>query len=288
MARHTKTMWHHVRRSPYQAMAAVLIMMVTFLAVSVFAIFTVGFQQIISYFESKPQVTIFFRDEATQTNIDTMKNQLEASGKVSKIKFVSKEDALKLYQQQNKNDPLLLELVTADILPASLEVSTYNINDLSNIANSVKSLSYVQQVVYQQDVITTLTSWTTALRKIGIAVIIILTFVSILIMATIIGIKVSYKREEIEIMKLIGATDWYISWPFIYEGILYAMSGAFLGWGISALGVWYLSPYLASFLRGIPLPLNFISFLELLGVEFFLALILGMFSSMIAVRRYLK
>ncbi len=288
MAKHTRTMWYHVRRSPYQALAAILIMMVTFLAISVFAMLTVGFDKVILYFESKPQVTIFFRDEATQDNMSTLKNQLIASGKVSKTKFVSKDDALALYKEQNKNDPLLLELVTASILPASLEVSTYKIEDLSGIANSAKSLPYVQQVVFQQDVISTLTTWTNAIRKIGVIVVILLGGVSLLIMTVIIGIKVSNKREEIEIMRLIGATDWYISWPFIYEGILYAMSGAVLGWGISLLGLWSLTPSLESFLKGIPMPFNFLSLLELLAAELFLALVLGMLASMIAVRRYLK
>src|SRR5258708_30195479 len=114
-----KTAWHHIRRSPYQALAAIMIMMVTFLAVSVFAILIIGSSKIITYFESKPQVTAFFKDDAKQTDIDGLKGQLSSSGKIASIKFVSKDDALKIYKEQNKNDPLLLDLVTSDILPAS-------------------------------------------------------------------------------------------------------------------------------------------------------------------------
>jgi cell division transport system permease protein len=180
-------------------------------------------------------------------------------------------------------------LVTADILPASLEVSTYQIEDLGPIANELKSNTAVQEVVYQKDVIATLTSWTNALRRIGLAIIIILGFVSILIMVTIISIKVSQKREEIEIMRLIGATNWYISLPFVYEAVFYATIGALIGWTISSLGLWYLSPFLSSFLKGIPLlPINVVFLLGLLGGELIIAIFLGVLSSLIGVNRFLN
>lgn len=284
---HMQTAWHHVRRSPYQSLAAVLIMVLTFLTVSVFTMLIVGSHTIISYFESKPQVTAFFKDEAKKEDIDALRNQLQATGKVASIKYVSKDQALQIYKQQNKNDPLLLELVTADILPASLEISTYNIDDLGAIADTLKSVSSVQEVVYQKDVVTTLQSWTSALRRIGAALIVILAGVSIFIMTTIIGIKIAQKREEIEIMRLIGATDWYISWPFLYEGMLYGVIGAGIGWLIATGGLLYMSPFLQSFLQGIPLfPINPLFLFELLLGEIVLAICLGMLSSMIAVRRY--
>lgn len=263
-------------------------MTLTFLTVSVFTLLIVGSHKIISYFESKPQVTAFFKDEAKKEDIDALKNQLLATGKVSSVKYVSKDQALQIYKEQNKNDPLLLELVTADILPASLEISTYNINDLGAIADTLKPMPIVQEVVYQKDVVTTLESWTMAIRRIGIALIIILAGVSIFIMTTIIGIKIAQKREEIEIMRLIGATNWYISWPFLYEGMMYGVIGAGIGWFISTIGLLYISPYLQSFLQGIPLfPINPLFILGMLVGEILLAIMLGMVSSLIAVRRYL-
>lgn len=289
MASHTKTMWHHVRRSPYQALAAVLIMMVTFLTISIFTLLVVGSDRIINFFESKPQVTAFFRDDAKTEDISQIKAQLSQSGKISSIKYVSKDQALQIYREQNKNDPLLLELVTADILPASLEVSTYKIEDLGPIANTLKNKPSVQEVIYQKDIISTLTSWTNAIRKIGLAMVIILAFVSILIMVTIISIKVSQKREEIEIMRLIGATNWYISLPFVYEAVFYAVVGAIIGWTISSLGLLYISPFLASFLKGIPLiPVNIFFLLGLLGGEIIIAVFLGVMSSLIGVNRFLN
>lgn len=285
----TKTAWKNIRRSPYQALAAILIMTLTFLAISFFIFLLVGSSQIINYFESKPQVTAFFKNEAKQSDINALENKLSDTGKVSSVNFVSKEEALKIYKEQNKNDPLLLDLVTADVLPASFEISAVRIEDLGSISDMLKKSPIVSDVIYQKDVVSTLTSWTNAIRKIGISLIVLLSLVSVFIMATIIGIKISQKKEDIEIMRLIGATPWYIRWPFISEGAFYGTVGAVIGWIMATGALLYATPFLESFLKGIPvLPVSFVNLLMLLALELVFAVFLGVISSFIAVFRYLK
>jgi len=264
-------------------------MTLTFLVVSFFTFLLVGSSKIVNFFESKPQVTAFFKNDAPQADINTLENKLSQSGKVASIKYVSKEDALNIYKEQNKDDPLLLDLVTADILPASFEISAIQIEDLGEISDALKKSSIVSEVIYQKDVVSALTSWTNAIRQIGIALIVLLSLVSIFIMVTIIGIKISHKKEDIEIMKLIGATSWYIRWPFIIEGIFYGVIGALIGWSISTGTLLYATPFLESFLKGIPIiPVPAVDLLMLLGFELILAVLLGIISSFLAVLRYLK
>jgi len=284
-----KITWRNIRRSPYQAFAAVFVMTLTFLFISFFTFLLFGSSKAINYFESRPQVTAFFKNEVKQTDIDNLKNELNATNKVASMKFVSKQEALKIYKEQNKNDPLLLELVTADILPASLEISTIKIEDLSVINNMLKDSPLVSEVVFQKDVVSVLTSWTNALRSIGLGLIIVLSLVSIFIMVTIIGVKISHKKGDIEIMGLIGAGRWYIRWPFMFEGIFYGGVGAILGWLISAGVLWYSTPFLSEFLKGMPIfPIPPILIFGLLGIEIIIAVILGVTSSFLAVLRYLK
>ncbi len=284
-----KTTWRNIRRSPYQAIAAVFVMTLTFLFISFFTFLLYGSSKAISYFESRPQVTAFFKNEVKQADIDNLRDSLMTTNKISGIKFVSKKDALKIYKEQNKDDPLLLELVTADILPASLEISTVKIEDLSEINNMLKNSPLVSDVVFQKDVVSVLTSWTNALRTIGLGLIIVLSLVSIFIMVIIIGVKISQKKEDITIMRLIGAGGWYIRWPFIFEGIFYGGIGAILGWLISTGALWYATPFLSSFLKGIPIfPLPLVFIFGLLGIEIMVAIILGTLSSFVAVLRYLK
>ncbi len=291
--RTVKTSWKHIRRNPYQALAAICIMMLTFLAISVFAFIVFGSSIVIKYFESKPQVTAFFKDEAQQSEIDALKQSLQQTGTVATIHFVSKKQALQRYSEQNKKDPLLLELVTSDILPASLEVSTNNIEDLGKVAQIMRDSPAViegeQGVIYQKDIIQRLSLLTNGIRVIGITIIAILAFVSTIIMVSIIGFKVSQKKEEIEIMRLLSATNWYIRWPFILEGIFYGIIGTFFGWLVASAGLLYATPYLQSFLKGIPLlPVAPVFFLTLLIGELVIAIILGMVASSLAVLRYLK
>ncbi len=285
----TKTTLQHIRRSPYQSLAAVFIMVLTFLSITVFSFIVFGSSAVVNFFESKPQVTAFFKDTATQPNIDSLRNQLDQTGMIASSKYISKQQALQIYKAQNKNDPLLLDLVTADILPASLEISTTKIQDLGPVSQILQKSPYVSQVVYQKDIVSTLARWTNAIRVIGVILIVILTVVSIFIMMTVIGFKVSQKREEIEIMKLLSATNWYIRWPFMLEGILYGAVGTFVGWVIATGGLLYFSPFLESFLRGIPiLPVSPLFLVGLLVGELVLAVLLGILASSLAVLRYLK
>ncbi len=291
--RATKTTLKHIRRSPYQSLAAIFIMMLTFLSITIFSFIVFGSSVMINYFESKPQVTAFFKDEASQTDIIALQQQLEQTGKVASVKFISKEQAIEIYKNQNKSDPLLLDLVSSDILPASLDVSTNKIEDLGPIALMLKSSPIVREgeegVIYHQDIVEKLTAWTNAIRIIGITLIAVLAIVSVFIMMTVIGFKVSQKKEEIEIMKLLSATNWYIRWPFILEGILYGIVGTIVGWLVASAALLYATPHMEDFLKDIPLlPVSPIFLIGLLGAELVIAVLLGVLASSLAVHRYLK
>lgn len=284
-----KTVVKYVRRSPYQAIAAVLIMTLTFFIISVFSLLTIFSVRMIDYFESRPQLTIFFSDQATRDDINELQEKLTATGKTTSIHYISKEDALKIYREQNKNDPILLDLVTEDVLPASLEIQAKKAEYLADLAKIVKNSPLVSEVVFQKDIIDTLISWTSAFRKVGMGMIAVLLVVSIFVMITIIGIKITIRRQEIEIMRLIGATNWFIRLPFLLEGMLYGVVGALVGWGISYLLLLYVTPSIELYFKGIPIfPISIIVILEILALEVATAIFLGAFASFLAVLRYLK
>lgn len=292
------TVFTRIRRSPYQASVAVLTMFVTFLLAGAFALTTAGSVVILRFFESKPQITVFFTDKATKSDADNLQRTLEQTGKTASIKYISKEDALTIYREQNKNDPLLLEMVTADILPASLEVSATDPMFLKDLEPVIKASSSVEEVVYQKDVVDTLLSWTRAIRIVGLLLVGLLSINSFLIVMTVIGMKIALKREEVEILTLVGASPWYIRLPFLMEGGLYGLVGAFLAWIILTVVIIWLSPFLLSFLGTIPsislvlssftgTPFLLSSGIFLLGLSF-TGFILGSLASLVAVGRFLK
>jgi cell division transport system permease protein len=211
---------------------------------------------------------------------------------------VSKDDALAIYKEQNKNDPLLLEMVTADILPASLEVSAQQPQFLRELEPIIKESPNVEEVVYQRDVVDTLLSWTNAIRITGGTLAGLLAVDSILIITTVIGMKIALRKEEIDILKLVGASPGYIRFPFVLEGAAYGVIGAVSAWAIiMGLLIWA-RPLLLTFLGVIPLIhallvnplsnvfiLSSLAFLEILTLVGFL---LGCFGSFMALGRYLK
>lgn len=286
---HFNTVIKYMRRSPYQAISAFLIMTLTFFSITLFGILTILSIRLISYFESRPQLTVFFKEIAKREEILSLEKRLEDTGKTSSIIFVSKDEALKIYKEQNKSDPILLDLVTSDVLPASIEVQAVKAEDLSELAGVVKQSDIVEEVVFQKDIVDTLVLWTNAARKIGLVVVSVLVLVSIFVILTIIGIKITIRRDEIEIMKLIGASNWFIRAPFLLEGALYGLVGAVIGWTVCVGLVLYATPSLEAFLRGTQvLPIAWTLFLSLLGFEVLVAGFLGAVASYLAVLRYLK
>lgn len=284
-----KTTWKHLRRSPYQAMAAIFIMFFTFFMASIFVMLAYGFDRTLNYFESKPQATVFLKDDAKEKDILSLRDKLNETGKISTIKYISKEEALKIYKDQFKSDPLLLEMVSSSILPASLEISTKDIKDLNSVSEVVSKEPLVEEVVLPKDIINDLIVWTTSVRTIGIALVSFLVFESILVIMIVIGMKIAVRRQEIEILRLVGATSWYIRWPFIFEGIIYGLVGAVLAWGASYLLLIYATPFLSTFLAGIPLlPVSYILMLYLLGALCAGGVLVGSIGSMVSVWRYLK
>lgn len=286
---HLSTVAKYIRRSPYQAISAALIMILTFFTISVFALLTFLSVRLIHYFESKPQLTVFFKDGTKMEDIASIRQTLEATDKTSSVRYVSKEEALKIYREQNKKDPILLDLVTADVLPASLEIQAKQAEDLSPLASLIKGSPHIEEVVFQKDIVDTLISWTNAVKNIGIVVIGVLLTVSIFVILTIIGIKITVRRDEIETMRLIGASNWFIRVPFLIEGALYGFIGALIGWIATVALLIGFQPALESFFHGVPLfPVSPLVMLAFLGIEIIGAAFLGAFASFLAVLRYLK
>ncbi|KKR34166.1 MAG: Cell division protein ftsX [Candidatus Gottesmanbacteria bacterium GW2011_GWA2_41_12] len=296
-----KGVLNRIRRTPYQAFAAISIMSMTFFVGAVFFVLASASASIISYFESKPQITAFFKDTVNKNNAVEIAGRLELSGKVAGTKYISKEEALSIYREQNKNDPLLLEMVTADILPSSLEISAKEPSYLSDIDQLLKNENDIQEVVYQKDIVNNLLSWTNAIKKVGLLAVLVLLFTSIAVITTISGMKIGFKKEEIEILKQLGATKWYIRRPFISEGIFYGTVSATLAWVTLVAIYLYSTPFISSFLAGIPeltlfsyqsinlviWPISWVFLLFLYILMVLSGLVIGSFGSMLAMSRFL-
>lgn len=282
--------WQHIRRSPYQAFAAVMIMTLTIFVGISFLLLSIGSQKVLTYLEQKPQVIVFFNDTVTkQDQVQELMDNLQATGKTAEVKFVSKEEALEIYRERSKNDPLLLELVTANTLPTSVEVSAKNVSDLPQLYEILKNAPNMEEISYQKDVVDSLIGVLDKIRKVGVSLIVFLVATALFIIITIIGMKIALRKDEIEVERLVGASSWYIRLPFLFEGFFYGVVGAIFSWAVIYAAILVATPYLLPYLSGLSvLPVPPLFMLLVLGMGVVSGGVVGVLGSFLAVWRYLR
>ena len=292
----------NIRRSPYQALAAVSMTGLTVFVVSLFALVSLASQLILTSFETKPQVIAYLADEHKPEEVNQLIGDLTTTGLVKQATYVSKDEALKIYKESVGNDPLLLGtvtdlgIITADVLPASVEItakSPDNFPTLVSILERSKIVSSTpngqKEIDFPQDVISELTAWTRAIRTAGLILASILSFNSVITIMIIISMKIASRRYEIGTMKLLGAKGAFIIKPYLIESILYGAVGGVIGWLASYIALLYSTPFLAARLVGIiPLPVSPVIMLALLAVLVVSFSLLGLFSGLLAAVRFLK
>lgn len=306
----------HIRRSPYQTLSAILIMIITFFMVSIFVMIAFLSGAVLRHFETKPQVSAFYPNDTPESEILDIKKQLESTNLTKEVRYISSKEAVDIYKKDTQStdvDPNL-DLVSDKILPPSLEITAWNLHDLKTLKSMVEKKEGVK-VVYIEEVVNKLTVWLNGLRTAGIILLTLLIIESVLVVWTIIGMRISQRKYEIEIMRLLGATSWYIRSPFVLEGMLYGIIGSIIGVSITMGLLQYILPALKAFLEGIPtqpltvsaainvlnsafanghfdgVPLSPISplfILALMGVEAVIGALIGAIGSYAAVVRSLK
>lgn len=285
----TKTATKRMKRNPYNAAAAILVMFLTFFVIGIFFLVSLASNIIIHYYETRPQITAFLKDDTTAEQVEAIKTNVSKIDSVTEVKYISKEDALNIYKERNKDEPILTEFVTSDILPASLEVSGNKIGDFSMIADDLKNESQVSRVVYYEEIIDTLMKITATVRWVGLGIIIFLLLTSVTVTLIVIGLNISIHREEIEIMKLVGATKTFVRTPFIIEGVSYGFISATLAVLTLALSYPFIAPFIERSFNPIPLyPTSPLIFVYLFMGEMFIGFLIGSVGAWIATRRYLE
>jgi cell division transport system permease protein len=292
----------NIRRSPYQALSAIFIVSLTLFIVGIFALVTFASQIILNNFETKPQIIAYLKDGHTTEQVGGLLSSLNSTSGVKKAIYISKEDALELYKKSVGNDPVLLGtvtdwgIVTADILPASVEITAQNPDSFKNISATLEKSDIIsitpqgkKEIDYPQDVITELTKWTNAIRIGGLVLVISLTLVAILTIMTIISMKISSRRFEISTFKLMGARNFYIIKPYLQESVIYGLVGAVIGWLGCFVTLLYSTPFLAPRIGSIiSFPVSYIVILALFGGLIVFGLIISFLSSLFAASRFVN
>lgn len=302
MSIHTKTAFSNIRRSPFQAIAATFTLTLTFFVITVLTVLVYSSDKVLEYFETRPQVITFLKKDAKPEQVSLLQTKLASDTRVKDVKYVSKEDALNIYKEATSDNPLLSELVSPAIFPASLEFSLTDISYAEGIIGEVKKEVVVDQVGFTANLggeatidstVQRLKTITWYLRLGGGLFVGLLLATSVLVLLVVISMRLIVRREEVEILDLIGATIGFIRSPVIIEALVYSLTGVFVGWILSLIVTLYITPSIISYFKEIPvLPQSTTGLLTLFGIilvsEMFIGFVLALVGSMFAISRSRK
>lgn len=302
MGLHFKTALDCIRRSPFQAMSAIFVLALTFFVTTALVVLVYASNQVVTYFETRPQVISYLKDDAKEEDIKALNEKLSKDERVTDVKFVNKEEALAIYKEITSDNPLLGELVSPTIFPASLEFSLSDLSYATAVIEEVRKEPVVDQVGFTASlgkeselgsVVDNLQSITNYIRIGGSVFAGVLLTTSFLVLLVIISMRLSARKGEIEILDLIGATPGFIRSPIVIEALIYTILGVLIGWVVTFIIVLYSLPSVVKYFELITvLPKDVgqlsVMFGMILAVELFVGMFLALLGSFLAVSRAKK
>jgi cell division transport system permease protein len=246
----------------------------------------------------KVDLEVYLKDSDSEDQVAALSELISSRPEVTGIKYITKDDALEKWRTKYATDQSLQNIITEtdNPLPRSLQVKTKNPEDIGLVAEFLQNEDYaplIAKLSYQQnkDMIDRLVKITSFVKKVGSGLSVLFLIISIMVVYNAIKLTIFARSEELEIMRLVGATDAYVRMPFVLEGIIYGLLAAI----VSSLGLIisfkFLNPMVARYLSDIGYDVSaFMSsaLYQVVGIQFLVALFLGIFCSFWATRQHLR
>ena len=279
------------------SVATLTVMLLALLVFSSLIIFNVVAVSALNSIQEKIDISVYFKTTAPEDEILRIKQSLEGLNEVKNVNYVSRDRALEIFKEKHASDAAITQAVNeleTNPLEASLNIKANDPGNYSVIASYLNNDSlkdYVDKVSYAQNqvVIDRLASIINVSRQAGVGLTAILAIVAVLVVFNTILLAIYSNRESIEIMRLVGASNMFIRGPYIIEGIIYGTISATLCMTILFPVVYFISPYVKIFIPDMNLLSYFTShFFQLFAYQLLFGVGIGIISSFIAIRRYLR
>lgn len=284
-----KEVYTSFKRNIWMTLASIFTVVLSLFILGFFSIVILNLNKMADTLESQVQISVYLKDDLSQEEIDETKETLSKIEGLQDIKFTTREEAMENFKERLGDQQFLLyALDDTNPLPDSFSLTVTSPQQVKTIADTVVALDSVESASYSQDIINHLFNLTHLIRLIGVALIILLTGAAIFIISNTIRLTVFARRKEIAIMKYVGATDWFIRWPFLLEGICLG----FIGGGLATIFLYIVYNQVTqeiyeamAFFPLIPQHpfINYISLAILVA-----GIIIGALGSTISLKRFLK
>jgi len=289
--------WLSFTRDGGIAVVTCFILVITiFLASSLFLLQNSS-QFLISSLQEKVDISVYFKEIIPEEDILNVKEELSKIPEVKNVKYVSKEEALKVFVERHKDEPVLmqsLEEVGGNPFLASLNIQAFEASQYQKVTDFLEDPHFktlIEKVDYYQrkPVIEKIFSLTSTANKAGILLSIVLVVVAILVTFNTIRLAILNQKEEIQIQRLVGASNFFIRGPFLVQGTISGILAALISLAIFTLICWFLGPKIEIFFPD----LNIFSFFTknfwtIFLIQISTGVLLGVISSTLAIRKYLK
>lgn len=284
--------WQGFSRNPFMSVASTLTVALMLVLLAFFVVTDRGLQSAVTLLEQKVELVLYLSDDAKISQILELRQRVEKDPAVSRVDYVSKDDALKRLKDLSAGRADLgpIEEMGVNPLPASLEIKLASAQESRRVANELRAevgSGIVTEVVDNPEVVDQLLTITRVLSIGGLAILAMMLFVTLFVIVNTIRIAVHARRDEIEIMQLVGATDRIISAPFVLEGMLVGAFGGLIALAVLLAAAGPVTNALIKFLDILPVSLgaNFLG--QLAGGVLGFALLMGAGGASISIRAHL-
>ena len=283
-----KRAWEGFWRNALMSLAATATMVLMLLLLAGFWILQAGLQAGLEYTESKVEVVADLKDTATPADVTAIEERLHVLPEVKEVTYVSREDALAIYRarlaEQGETD--LTRYLDANPLHASLEVKLVDPKVFGDVVEQLRAEPAVDKVKEQQKTVDSLLTITNVLRTAGTVILIVIALIVLFIIVNTIRLAVVARAEEIEIMRLVGASDAFIRWPFVFEGAMVGLLGAALTLAVLFVAADPIGNFMIGFFTVLPLRFGTLT-RDIIALVAGAGLGLGILGSWVSVRTYL-
>jgi cell division transport system permease protein len=284
--------WQNFWRNAAVSIASVLIVWVVLLALGSLLLVLHSLDQIVALEKTKASaISVYLSDTTPLSSAMDWKLHLEADPRVSSVTYVSKDQAMARFRELPALDPSVIDTLGTNPLPASLDVTVKDIRNLGAMDTAARASPLCDKspcTNYEPNVIDKIILLARVAGIAGLVLIVGLTGLSVFIIMLTIRTAIYLRRKEIEVMKLVGATDWFVRWPFIVEGLFVGVVGAVVAVLIVGFGYRPAVVNLQSILIFVPLSFDQYYLRLVLAAMLCFGLLLGSVGSYLGVRRFLK
>ncbi len=288
-------------RNIWLSLVTISIIILALISVTSLLVFNLLADNILDKVQAKSEIYIDLTDQAKQAQIDYLVTELSKLPDIREVRYVTPEETLARFRENNAADAVViasLDSLSSNPFSGSIYISVNNIEQFSVLLEEISQPEYSEileidnsEFSQAKDLITSISNYSRQIQKIGFVISLFFILVSIIVVANTIQMGIYSHREEIGIMKLVGASNWFVRAPYIIEGIIYSVIACLVLVVLFYSLAGCLQPQLDAFLGEYSLDLVATvnaNFLWVIGWEVIVAIVITTLSGMIATRKYLR